>query len=61
LTFYWLQGRKKAFQPSPSGKIAAPVFFVPVFHAMHNVFTACIPLDLLGRIRLCSISDRLYF
>jgi len=26
-----------------------------------HVFTACIPLDLLGRISLCSISDRHYF
>jgi glycogen synthase len=28
---------------------------------VHNVFTACLPLDLLGGINLANISDRLYF
>jgi glycogen synthase len=34
---------------------------LPVLHTVHNVFTACLPLDLLGGVSLCSISDRLYF
>jgi len=34
---------------------------LPVLHTVHNVFTACLPLDLLGGINLGSISDRLYF
>jgi glycogen synthase len=34
---------------------------LPVLHTVHNVFTACLPLDLLGGISLGSISDRLYF
>jgi glycogen synthase len=31
-----------------------------VLHTVHNVFTACLPLDLLGGIGLKSISDRLF-
>ncbi len=34
---------------------------LPVLHTVHNVFTACLPLDLFGGINLGSISDRLYF
>lgn len=34
---------------------------LPVLHTVHNVFTACLPLDLLGGINLNAISDRLYF
>jgi glycogen synthase len=34
---------------------------LPILHTVHNVFTACLPLDLLGGINLCSISDCLYF
>ncbi|MCX5838820.1 MAG: glycogen/starch synthase [Deltaproteobacteria bacterium] len=34
---------------------------LPVLHTVHNVFTACLPLDLLGGINLGSISDRIYF
>jgi glycogen synthase len=34
---------------------------LPVLHTVHNVFTACLPLDLLGGINLGSISDRLFF
>jgi glycogen synthase len=34
---------------------------LPILHTVHNVFTACLPLDLLGGISLGSISDRLYF
>ena len=34
---------------------------LPVLHTVHNVFTAFLPLDLLGGISLGSISDRLYF
>jgi glycogen synthase len=34
---------------------------VPTLHTVHNVFTACLPLDLLGGINLGSIHDRLYF
>jgi glycogen synthase len=34
---------------------------LPVLHTVHNVFTASLPLDLLGGINLKEISDRLYF
>jgi glycogen synthase len=34
---------------------------LPVLHTVHNVFTACLPLDFFGGINLGSISDRLYF
>jgi glycogen synthase len=34
---------------------------LPVLHTVHNVFTACLPLDLFGGINLAGISDRLYF
>jgi glycogen synthase len=34
---------------------------LPVLHTVHNVFTACLPLDLFGGINLGAISDRLYF
>ena len=34
---------------------------LPVLHTVHNVFTACLPLDLLGGVSLGNISDRLYF
>jgi glycogen synthase len=34
---------------------------LPVLHTVHNVFTACLPLDLLGGINLGSIADRLFF
>jgi glycogen synthase len=34
---------------------------LPVLHTVHNVFTAALPLDLLGGINLASLSDRLYF
>ncbi len=34
---------------------------LPVLHTVHNVFTACLPLDLFVGINLGSISDRLYF
>ena len=34
---------------------------LPVLHTVHNVFSACLPLDLLGGISLSNISDRLYF
>ena len=34
---------------------------LPVLHTVHNVFTACLPLDLLGGINLSSIYDRLYY
>ncbi|MDD5100885.1 MAG: glycogen/starch synthase, partial [Syntrophales bacterium] len=39
----------------------ANVTGLPVLHTVHNVFTACLPLDLFGGINLCSISDGLYF
>lgn len=46
-----------------AGAIAAyaNVTGLPVLHTVHNVFTACLPLDLFGGINLCSISDGLYF
>ena len=34
---------------------------LPVLHTVHNVFTACLPLDRFGGINLGSIADRLYF
>ena len=34
---------------------------LPILHTVHNVFTACLPLDLLGGINLGSLHDRLYF
>ena len=34
---------------------------LPILHTVHNVFTACLPLDHLGGISLRDISDRLYF
>ena len=34
---------------------------LPILHTVHNVFTAGLPLDLLGGISLGSISDRLFF
>jgi glycogen synthase len=34
---------------------------LPVLHTVHNVFTACLPLDIFGGINLRNISDRLYF
>jgi glycogen synthase len=34
---------------------------LPVLHTVHNVFTACIPLDYLGGINLRELSERLYF
>jgi glycogen synthase len=34
---------------------------LPILHTVHNVFTACLPLDLFGGINLGSISDSLYF
>jgi glycogen synthase len=34
---------------------------LPVLHTVHNVFTACLPLDFFGGINLGAISDRLYF
>jgi glycogen synthase len=34
---------------------------LPVLHTVHNVFTACIPLDYLGGIGLRDLSERLYF
>ncbi|OHE26430.1 MAG: hypothetical protein A3J94_14055, partial [Syntrophus sp. RIFOXYC2_FULL_54_9] len=33
---------------------------LPVLHTVHNVFTACLPLDLLGGIGLKNIADRLF-
>ncbi len=33
---------------------------LPVLHTLHNVFTACLPLDLLGGIGLKNIADRLF-
>ncbi|MDP1992566.1 MAG: glycogen/starch synthase [Syntrophales bacterium] len=33
---------------------------LPILHTVHNVFTACLPLDLLGGIGLKSITDRLF-
>jgi glycogen synthase len=34
---------------------------LPILHTVHNVFTACLPLDHLGGIGLKSITDRLFF
>lgn len=34
---------------------------VPTLHTVHNVFTACLPLDRLGGINLSILHDRLYF
>ncbi|MDA8126410.1 MAG: glycogen/starch synthase [Deltaproteobacteria bacterium] len=34
---------------------------IPTLHTVHNVFTACLPLDLLGGINLGNLHDRLYF
>jgi glycogen synthase len=34
---------------------------IPTLHTVHNVFTACLPLDLLGGINLGGLHDRLYF
>jgi glycogen synthase len=34
---------------------------LPVLHTVHNVFSACLPLDLLGGISLNNITERLYF
>ena len=34
---------------------------LPILHTVHNVFTACLPLDKLGGIGLKDISERLYF
>ncbi|MCE5264080.1 MAG: glycogen/starch synthase [Deltaproteobacteria bacterium] len=34
---------------------------LPVLHTVHNVFTACLPLDFFGGVNLGAISDRLYF
>jgi glycogen synthase len=33
---------------------------LPILHTVHNVFTACLPLDLLGGVGLKSITDRLF-
>jgi glycogen synthase len=33
---------------------------VPVLHTVHNVFSACLPIDALGGINLGRIHDRLY-
>jgi glycogen synthase len=34
---------------------------LPVLHTVHNVFTACLPLDMLRGVDLKSIGDRIYF
>ncbi|MBE0556674.1 MAG: glycogen/starch synthase, partial [Proteobacteria bacterium] len=34
---------------------------LPILHTVHNVFTACLPLDQLGGIGLKEIANRLYF
>lgn len=34
---------------------------LPILHTVHNVFTACLPLDLLGGVSLKNIADRLFF
>ena len=34
---------------------------LPVLHTVHNVFTACLPLDHMGGIGLKAISERLFF
>ncbi len=34
---------------------------LPILHTVHNVFTAALPLDLMGGIDLGSIYDRIYF
>jgi len=33
---------------------------LPILHTVHNVFTVCLPLDLLGGIGLKNIADRLF-